>query len=156
MCPHIRLSHQMAWYRLHKSATFLQTLFQLVPVQCLLERVPNVVILGSWWKRCTGSECFEVRGAIVPSIYLPTYLHIYLSTYLPTYVVPIYLSLSIYLSIHLSIYPYLSIYLSLNLPLNLSERFERKQLCEASFKSGSWQVQNAAIMCDFLLKSKVS
>ena len=67
-----------------------------------------------------------------PSLFL-FYLYLFL-----------YLYLYIYLSINLSIYIYLSI--NLSLPLSLSTYFsidlsERKQLFEASFKSGSWQHQ---------------
>ena len=85
-----------------------------------------VFIYLSWY--LTICRCFL-------SIYLSIYRPIYSSSYLS-------ISLSIYLSVCLPVC--LSVYLSIYLSMRLCER---KQLCETSFKSGSWLGASITVFC---------
>ena len=82
------------------------------------------------------------------SDYLSIYRSIYLSVCLSA-------CLSIYLTIYLSIYISLSIDLSIDLSIYLSARMKTKLFCEISSFFEVDNIKNAAILRDFLQKSKV-
>ena len=115
--------------------------------------------------------------SIYLSIYLSDRLPFYLSNCPCMILSSVYLSIKIYLSMFLPLYPsislshslclsvwltdwlnYLSVYVSMHLSVYLSTisthlsffLSDRKHLCETSLKSGSWELQNAAILRDIL------
>ena len=100
--------------------------------------------LADWWFQPLGTSLsLSIYVFLSLSISLSLYLSICLSTtYLSISLHLCFYSIFIFFSIFISISIYLLIYHSLSLSTYFSiDLSERKQLFEASFKSGSWQHQ---------------